>query len=530
MAQTLPDLISDSGVLDVSPADLQRRKAIARDGGERFLGGETPASGAAPVHGIYTLSIYRGKGDYQGLCFFVARVNGAKHFVAASKEAFDGPLDAPLQEEEGVFFQAIEPSRAHLGVLQRIFPFTRPSSLRQRLTTIGMGDRLGLATAGHLRSARKFRVAPVLAQQSIRELDLTHRSFADVVADAAFLVYQEGYEEGWGADGDHLKNIPSIDRALDQDMPMITLDLTEVMRPEVADFDTRKVDAEFGRLPSSEQQRIDEEYSDHLFSVGRFSLTLERTEARRCAVMYGPALDFAKEVDTYLRKHRGDEYDLEISIDETTTPTLPEHHLFFARELSHRDVTVSSLAPRFIGDFQKAIDYIGDIGDFEEQFEIHCEIARAFGGYKVSVHSGSDKLSVYPIVGTHTGLRLHLKTSGTSWLEALRVIARMRPALYREIHTRAVDYAPEALKLYHITADFTAIPALESVSDPDLPSYLDDPNARQLLHISYGGIIPDPEIGPKLFAALKELEEEYDQAIMAHFDRHITLLGARAKS
>jgi hypothetical protein len=393
-----------------------------------------------------------------------------------------------------------------------------------------MGDRLGLASAGHIRSARKFSVSPVLAQQSIRELDMTHRTFGDVVADAAFLVLQEGFEEGWGADGDHLKNLPSIDRALAQEMPMITLDLTEVMRPEVADFTADQVDADFAQLSEAEQKRIDEDYSDKTYSVGRFSLTFTQLEARRCAVMYGPALDFAKEVDQYLRKHRGDQYDLEISIDETTTPTLPEHHYFFARELSHREVTVNSLAPRFIGEFQKAIDYIGDLGDFENQFEIHSEIARAYGHYKISVHSGSDKLSVYPVVGRLTDMRLHLKTSGTSWLEALRVLAIHRPKLYREIHSRAVDYAPEALKLYHITADFSSVADLDAVSDAELPDYLDDPNARQLLHIAYGGIIPHHELRPKLYQALYELEEEYDQTLIAHFDRHITLLGAKERA
>ncbi len=517
MSQSLAQLITRTAVLDLSVADLESRKKDARAGGGRLLGDKEA--------GIYALSIYP-LGEQR--CF-MARVDGTKSFVVASKSAFDAVFEAPLREESGVFYQAILPGPAHLGTLQQLFPFTKPVSLRERTTTIGMGDRLGRASAGHLQSARKFQVSPVLAQQSIRELDMTQRTFAHVVADAAFLVFQEGFEEGWGADGDHLKDLPAIDKALSQQMPMITLDLTEVMRPEVADFTPDQVDADFAKLSESEQKRIDENYADKTFRVGRFSITFTKLEARRCAVMYGPALDFGGEVDRYLRKHRGDQYDLEISVDETTTPTLPEHHYFFARELTHREVTVNSLAPRFIGEFQKAIDYIGDIGEFEQQFEIHCEIAKAYGHYKISLHSGSDKLSVYPIVGRHTDLRLHLKTSGTSWLESLRVIALHRPKLYREIHTRAVDYAPEALRLYHISADFNAVTDLDSVADADLPAYLDDPNARQLLHIAYGGIIPHKELGPKLYQALYDLEEEYDQALVEHFDRHIALLGAKKR-
>jgi tagaturonate epimerase len=517
MSQSLAQLITTTGVLELSVADVESKKKSALAGNGRLLGDKEA--------GIYVLSVYP-LGDRR--CF-IARIDGTKSFVVASRSAFDGVLDAPLQEESGIFYQAVIPGPKHLSTLQKLFPFTKPVSLREQVTTVGMGDRLGRASAGHLQSARKYQVSPVLAQQSIRELDMTQRTFADVVADAAFLVYQEGFEDGWGADGDHLKDLPSIDRALAQDMPMITLDLTEVMRPEVADFSPEQVDSDFAKMPEAEQKRIDEDYADKTFRVGRFSLTFTKLEARRCAVMYGPALDFGREVDQYLRKHRGDQYDLEISIDETTTPTLPEHHYFFARELTHRKVTVNSLAPRFIGEFQKAIDYIGDLGEFEEQFEIHCEIARAYGHYKISLHSGSDKLSVYPIVGRHTDLRLHLKTSGTSWLESLRVLAVHRPALYREIHTRAVDYAPEALRLYHITADFNAVTNLDSVSDAALPDYLDDPNARQLLHIAYGGIIPHKELGPKLYDALYELEEEYDRALVEHFDRHITLLGAKKR-
>jgi hypothetical protein len=243
--------------------------------------------------------------------------------------------------------------------------------------------------------------------------------------------------------------------------------------------------------------------------------------------MYGKALDFAAEVDRHLRKRRGEQYDLEISIDETTTPTLPAHHLFIAAELHRRGVAVTSMAPRFVGEFQKGIDYIGDLGEFEKQFAVHCAIARARGGYKISVHSGSDKFSVYPAVGRHTDMRLHLKTAGTSWLQAVRVISRANPPLFRRMLARAISCFPEATKLYHVAADPSAIPSAAGVPDGELEKYLDPKDSRQLLHITYGGLLDDPGIRADFFETLGANEELHYATVQEHMERHVRLLGVQ---
>jgi hypothetical protein len=118
----------------------------------------------------------------------------------------------------------------------------------------------------------------------------------------------------------------------------------------------------------------------------------------------------------------GREVDFEISIDETSTPTLPEHHFFVASELIARQVGMKTIAPRFCGEFQKGVDYIGDLKQFEQELRVHAAIADHFG-YKLSVHSGSDKFSVFKMVGKATKGRFHLKTAGTSWLEAIKLVA-----------------------------------------------------------------------------------------------------------
>jgi tagaturonate epimerase len=285
------------------------------------------------------------------------------------------------------------------------------------------------------------------------------------------------------------------------------------------------VDAAFERLDSGTRSHVADTWETRQFELPGCRITLSAVEARRCALMYGRALDFAAEVDRHLRERRGSQYDLEVSIDETTTPTLPAHHLFIAAELQRRGVAATSIAPRFVGEFQKGIDYIGDLEEFERQFAVHCAIARARGGYKISVHSGSDKFSVYPAVGRHTGMRLHLKTAGTSWLQAVRVISRTDPALFRRMLARAISCFPDAAKLYHVAADPAAIPPADNVPDGELERYLEAPDSRQLLHITYGGILQDTGIRSAFFDTLRDNEELHYAAVEQHMEKHVRLLG-----
>ena len=405
------------------------------------------------------------------------------------------------------------------------FPYIVPVSLREKRTTIGTGDRLGLATPGHIRAVAPFNASPVLAQQSIRELTLTNRTYRGVVADAAFGVFQEGYTDGYGADGDHLKTLADIDVALEAGMPMITLDLTEVMDPSPAEWSDGEVQEKYARLEESVRSHVDSTYSDKRFDFAGTEVHISIPEARRCALMYWDALEFTAKVDRHLRANRGDAYDLEVSIDETTAPTLPSHHYFIANELQRRDIAVNSLAPRFIGEFQKGIDYIGDLAEFETQFKVHSEIAKQCGGYKVSIHSGSDKFSVYPVIGKYTSHRVHVKTAGTSWLEAIRAMALTEPALYRDVHTAAFDAFEEATKLYHITADLSKIIDLKQTGDDALESYLKQNESRQLLHISYGGLLRDGAMRKRIYEFLGSHEEAHYSCVESHIGRHVSTLG-----
>jgi hypothetical protein len=302
------------------------------------------------------------------------------------------------------------------------------------------------------------------------------------------------------------------------------------MNPGAAAYADDRIAAEFAALPADVRKAVEDGYAGKTFDLGGETLAFSRADALRCAVMYTAALDFASQVYAFLVSRKGaGHFDLEISIDETTTPTLPSHHLFFIRELLRRRVIIVSMAPRFIGEFQKGIDYIGDIAEFKRQFTTHCRIAKAHGDYKISVHSGSDKFSIFPIVGEVTGGRFHEKTAGTSWLEAVRLAAAEAPALYRRMHEVALRRLPDALKLYHITPDLAAIPDLARLADKDLPKLMDLNAARQVLHVTYGYILEDPALKADLFALLHKAEAAHEALLDRHFTRHLEGLGIPGK-
>ncbi len=477
---------------------------------------------------VYSDSLFTHGNDL----FLMVRTQSAKKLliVTGSGEAGTG-FTGDSGTVPGATFKVCPLTAENANALRQTFPWTAPRSLADRRTTFGCGDRLGQATAGHIRALRRFQVAPVLAQQSMRELKLTNRTYQNVIDDTTFLVFQCGYTEGYGADGDHLKTLADIENALAAGMTMITLDLSEVMRHQAATFPAAQIDTEYAALSAAVREAVDSAYADKTFDLGSGeTLTFPRAEARRCAVMYTAALDFAKQVYDFLVAKKGaGHFDLEISIDETTTPTLPSHHLFFIRELQRRQVHIVSLAPRFIGEFQKGIDYIGDIPEFRRQFTTHCRIAKAHGDYKISIHSGSDKFSIFPIIGAATGGRFHEKTAGTSWLEAVRLAAQESPSLYRKMHAVALKRLPDALKLYHITPDLGSIPDPATLPDAELPKLMDLNAARQVLHVAYGFILEDPALKAELFKLLHSAEEAHNTLIDRHFTRHLEGLGIPKK-
>jgi len=226
-------------------------------------------------------------------------------------------------------------------------------------------------------------------------------------------------------------------------------------------------------------------------------------------------------------KMGGGPFELEMSADETAIPTSVVEHVFVARELRRLGVEWVSLAPRFVGDFEKGVDYIGDLEEFARSFSQHVAVARRFGPYKVSIHSGSDKFAIYPIAARLAGDLVHLKTAGTSYLEALRAIARIDAPLFREIMAFAIERYPEDRASYHVSADLAKAPPPDSLRDDELPTVVDQFDTREVLHVTFGSVLTAqgdgrPRFKDRLMRALAENEEVHYQTVSQHFAKHVS--------
>jgi len=138
-------------------------------------------------------------------------------------------------------------------------------------------------------------------------------------------------------------------------------------------------------------------------------------------------------------------------------------------------------------------------------------------------------------MGEHSEGLLHVKTAGTSWLEAVRLVALMAPSLYREMHGYALRVFEEASKLYHVTAEPGRIPRLQDLPDEKLPELLNQRDSRQLLHITYGFLLNarfadgKDRFRRRFYEVLDRYEETYWDLLAMHMERHLDLLGARKK-
>ena len=320
---------------------------------------------------IYPRSIIKeGKSFY-----FLAKIDQKKKLVILNKsknfELFQGKI-----EELAGFKAKIAPlSHYNAEILREIFPFTAPRALGNKTASFGLGDRLGIATPGHIEAVKDSSAMPVFAQQSVRELNLTGRTFKSVLDDVSWAVFQEGYQDGFAADADHLKEKPDIEEALDLGYSMLTLDCTDYINDDLDQMTEAEIENAYQEVPDYLRQGLEDQYLNKTFVLNSgYQLEYNQDNFKEIVLIYYKMLDFAKEIQHLLKKSDRD-VDFEISIDETSTPTTPEAHFFVANELKRNKIEVNSLAPRFVGEFQKGIDYIGDLDQFEKEFKIHADIA-----------------------------------------------------------------------------------------------------------------------------------------------------------
>ncbi len=400
---------------------------------------------------------------------------------------------------------------------------------------------MGMATPGHVRAALDIArrhgpgsLAMIFAQQSIREMDRAARTPDDVIDDATWGVFQEGWRAGVGADADHQKTFDDIDRCVAAGFTFFTVDPAGHVDDAAHTDEPGTLRRKYEALPWSELEDDGDgligRYRGRQFDLPAGRLTLDEPVIVRAAAKYGRAVAHAVRMYRYLASLLPPgAWELEVSIDETETPTSHAEHILIASELRRLGVNWVSLAPRYVGRFEKGVDYIPaegrgstDLSGFEREFAGHAAIARLLGPYKLSLHSGSDKFSIYGIAARHARGFLHLKTAGTSYVEALRATASFDPALFREIYAFAVSRYETDRASYHVSAELSRVPDIAEMPDAALPGLLDNFDARQVLHVTFGSVLTsDRGFKTRLYAGLAAHAETYDEVLEKHFVRHL---------
>lgn len=402
--------------------------------------------------------------------------------------------------------------------------------------SFGFGDRLGLATPGHLAAARKFDFAPIFAQQSIREMERTQRTPQEVMDAAVASLAERGYNGSWGADADHLKTPEHVERTAAVGFCFFTIDPSAFVVNDADKMSEQELERNVQQLLADrtfDSAEWEQNYLGRTFDISNLKFQFTQEQLWRAAVKYARAVAHSEMMAKHIAKVMGSRlYEIEVSVDETDSPTSPLEHLFFGLELKRRKVSVVSLAPRFVGDFEKGIDYKGDLKLFEEKLREHVAIARHCGPYKISVHSGSDKFSAYPIVGRVCGELLHVKTAGTSYLEALRVVARKQPSLFAEIVQYCRGRFETDRKSYHISTTQKEVESLPSYSGTkDEAVYLDQTPGRQLLHVTFGSVLTigtdskGRRFKGSIFETLESNTDLHLEFLDKHFSKHLSLLN-----
>lgn len=451
-----------------------------------------------------------------------SRLNGEKllgikgntnSFIGMFATAHDTLL-CPLSPENG-------------AVLRTRLPWLNPVPLGAQ-TSFGFGDRLGLATPGHISAlsavAAEGKIAPILAQQSVRENTRIGRTPQQVMDAATWGAFQMGWRAPWGADADHVKEVDHLPAFVAAGYTFYTIDPSDHVDNEAQTDTADTLRTKATNLPwnilHSSYEELKVQYCATPIYLNDLVLHFDEKILLQALAKYGDAIAHTWTIyQALVTQMAGKPFDLELSVDETDTPTSIHEHFYIVNELKRLGIPVVSLAPRFVGKFQKGVDYMGDLAQFEAELVKHMAIMNHFGSYKLSIHTGSDKFSIYPIIAKHAKGHVHVKTAGTSYLEALRIIARYDPAFFRRILQLSRSRFEKDRKSYYLDAQLSKVPEDSELVDTQLPDLLDRFDARQVLHVAFGSVLV--EFGAEFHKVCASNEAAYEEGLVKHFKRHL---------
>ncbi len=403
--------------------------------------------------------------------------------------------------------------------------------------SFGVGDRFAHQAKAQLQAFQKLAaegivVAPVW-NKSNREHTFVGSEPQNVLDAAKAAISAKGWEHGWHVDADHIR-LETVERFI-----------------ACSDFFTLDVADSIGQpTPLADVQAFINRHPELIGTLTIAGLsepfTTTREEVEQVASKYFLAVQEAGNIYRHISARKGEaNFIAEVSMDETDAPQTPPELLIILAALADEKVRIQTIAPKFTGRFNKGVDYVGDLSQFEREFNDDLAvIAHAIQQYglpanlKLSVHSGSDKFSLYPIIHralARTGAGLHLKTAGTTWLEELVGLSEAGGeglVLTKEIYAYALAHVDELCAPYASVIDIerSKLPSAETVntwSGPQLANAIRhipghpefNPHVRQLLHVSFKLAA---KAGARYLDLLKSNEEIVAKQVTENiFERHM---------
>jgi tagaturonate epimerase len=410
--------------------------------------------------------------------------------------------------------------------------------------SLGIGDRFGLQGVPQLRalamaSGRGVRVSPVW-NKSNREHAIIGTHPRDTRKEADDAVRALEWRGGYFVDADHI-GAPTVERFMDT-CDFFTIDVADFIGTPASPDDVTQFLRSMGpytgtlRIPGLEEP-----------------MTVDGALLRAVADRYLNAVKEAGRVyRTILSGKSGNGFIPEVSLDESESPQSPAELFLILGAIAAEGIPLETIAPKFTGSFLKGVDYVGDPGNFTREFERDIAViafaAQTFdlpGSLKLSVHTGSDKFSLYPSM--HRAIRkfdagLHLKTAGTTWVEEVIGLAetggeglRTAKEIYALSYGRFEELCAPYLQV--ISIDFAKLPLPSVVAswqeedyagalrhDPRQAGF--NPDFRQLIHVGYKVAA---EMGPHFTGLLRRYADHVGRNVTENlYSRHIVplFLGA----
>ena len=403
--------------------------------------------------------------------------------------------------------------------------------------SLGVGDRFAHQAGAQLRACilaaeHGTEVIPVWNKSNREHATIgSEPSTTRAAADAAVKALR--WQKAYHVDADHIR-LETVDRFVPH-----------------SDFYTIDVADSIGKpaAPASIKAFVNR-HSDLIGSISipnierPFNTTASQIDT--VAGKYLLAVQEAGRIYSHIAKVKGEgNFITEVSMDETDAPQTPPELLVILAALADERIPLQTIAPKFTGRFNKGVDYVGDVTQFEKEFnEDLAVIAFAVKRYglpptlKLSVHSGSDKFSIYGPMRRalgRFGAGLHIKTAGTTWLEELIGLAEGNGKcleLAKEIYFGALEHVDELCGPYAsvIDIDRGKLPPVETVKGWNSQQFVSalrhdqtnkdyNPHVRQLLHVGYKIAA---KMGDRYLHALKECEESVSRNVTTNlYDRHL---------